>query len=101
MSGDQTGPTNGFDVRELTTNIGDTDGYPKYAGGGSSTKSNHDLRLDQFDLCVKPGTAGLDFSRSGFLVQPALTKPLPLKVFDRIWDITEVKIDLPPIQASI
>jgi hypothetical protein len=101
MSGDQTGLTNGFDMGELPTNIGDTNGHPKYAGGGASAQTNDDLRLNQLDLCLKPRTTGLDFSRSRFLMQSALTKRFPLKMFDGVGDVTEITIDLRLIQSAI
>jgi hypothetical protein len=101
VSGDQTRLPDGFDMRELSPNIGDSDWYSEYAGGCGSAQTNHDLRLDQLYLRLKPGAAGLDFSRRWFFVQPALAKRFPLKVFNRICNITEVTIDLRLFQSAI
>src|SRR6202008_3085644 len=101
MSGNQTDLTEGLDGRKFPANICDSDRYAKNAGGGGSTEPNHNLWLNQLDLRLEPGMAGLNFSRSRFLVQSALAKRLPFKVFDRIGDITEITIDLCLVQRAI
>jgi hypothetical protein len=101
VSGDQTGLTDGFNMRELAANIRDTDGYPENTRGGGRTESNHHFGLDQFDLCLKPGTAGMDFSRGRFFVQPAFTEGFPFKMLNGVGDVAEITIDLRLIQSAI
>jgi len=88
-------------MRELAADIGNSDGYPENTGGGGCTESNHHFGLDQFDLCLKPGTARMDFSRGRFFVQPAFAEGFPFKMFNGVGDVTEITIDLRLIQGAI
>src|SRR5260221_3424710 len=101
MGCDQTGLTNRFDVREFSSHIGNPDGAPENAGGSGGAKAHHHLRLNRLDLHLQPWTAGLDFSRCRLLMQPALTKQLPFKMFYRVGHITEIAINLRRFERTI
>src|SRR5258707_13081788 len=101
MGCDQTGLTNRFDVREFSSHIGNPDGPPENAGGSGGAKAHHHLRLNRLDLHLQPWTAGLDFSRSRLLRQPALTPQLPFKMFYRVAQITDSAVNLPRFARTL
>src|ERR1700736_6645289 len=101
MCGDQTGLPDRIDRGEFAAHVGDSNWAAKNAGGGGSTKADHDLRLNQLNLHFQPRTAGLDFSRGGFFMQSALPGRFPLKMFHRVRHITEIPLNLRRFERAI
>jgi hypothetical protein len=72
---------------EVASSLGDAKIFAEESLSGGGSEADDYLRADGFHLGVQPWTAGSDFYRTGFFVDPLLPSQLELEMFYGVGDV--------------
>src|ERR1041385_5778919 len=86
---------------KFTALFGNSKLWPEQGLGGGRTEGNDDVRFDERDLGVEPGTAGSYFQGVGVLVDPAFAAWFPFEMFDHVGDVGLLAIDAGRFQCIV